>query len=234
MIKISTLNICLSPYLLSMAKTLLIGANSTIAQALKENSDKEFICLARSDGNLDLDGDLSELDDVTNINGLVYFPGTINLKRFTMLKEDDFINDFKINVLGAAKVVKKVINQLKESEGASVVFISSVAANVGLPFHASIGASKSALEGMARSLAAEYTNAKVCFNVVAPSLTDTNLSTNLLKTDRLVEASKERNPMKEIGDPKKIAKTIDFLLDAHNNWMTGQVIHIDGGMNNLK
>ena len=151
-----------------------------------------------------------------------------------MLKEEDFLNDFKVNVLGAAKVVKKVINQLKESEGASVVFISSVAANVGLPFHASIGASKSALEGMARSLAAEYTNAKVCFNVVAPSLTDTNLSTNLLKTDRLVEASKERNPMKEIGDPKKVAKTVDFLLSAHENWMTGQVIHVDGGMNNLK
>jgi 3-oxoacyl-[acyl-carrier protein] reductase len=146
------------------------------------------------------------------------------------LKEEDFLNDFKINVLGASKVVKKVINKLKEADGASVVFISSVAANIGLPFHASIGASKSALEGMARALASEYTNAKVCFNVVAPSLTETNL----LKTDRLVEASKERNPMKEIGDPKKIAKTIDFLLDAHNNWMTGQVVRVDGGMNNLK
>tara|TARA_A100001015_G_scaffold272849_1_gene327754 strand:- start:24 stop:674 length:651 start_codon:yes stop_codon:yes gene_type:complete len=215
-------------------KTLVIGSNSTIAQALKDNSDREFICLARSEGNLNLDGDLSELDDVTDINGLVYFPGTINLKPFTMLKEEDFLNDFKVNVLGAARVVKKVINQLKESEGASVVFISSVAANVGLPFHASIGASKSALEGMARSLAAEYTNAKVCFNVVAPSLTNTKLSTNLLKTDRLIEASKERNPMKEIGDPQKVAKTVDFLLDAHKNWMTGQVIHVDGGMYNLK
>jgi NAD(P)-dependent dehydrogenase (short-subunit alcohol dehydrogenase family) len=217
-----------------MAKTLLIGANSTIAQALQKNSDREFICLARSEGNLDLNGDLSELDDISEINGLVYFPGTINLKPFTMLKEEDYVNDFKINVLGAAKVVKKVINKLKEAEGASVVFISSVAANVGLPFHASIGASKSALEGMARSLAAEYTNAKVCFNVVAPSLTETNLSTNLLKTERLIEASKDRNPMKEIGDPNKVAKTIDFLLDAHNNWITGQVIHTDGGMNNLK
>tara|TARA_Y100000992_G_scaffold302048_1_gene274718 strand:- start:835 stop:1488 length:654 start_codon:yes stop_codon:yes gene_type:complete len=217
-----------------MAKTLLIGASSTIAQALQENSNREFICLARSEGNLNLDGDLTELDDVSNINGLVYFPGTINLKPFTMLKEEDFLNDFQVNVLGAAKVVKKVINKLKEAEGSSVVFISSVAANIGLPFHASIGASKSALEGMARSLAAEYTNAKVCFNVVAPSLTETNLSTNLLKTDRLIEASKERNPMKEIGDPQKVAKTIDFLLDAHKNWMTGQVIHVDGGMNNLK
>ncbi len=217
-----------------MAKTLLIGASSTIAQALQENSNREFICLARSEGNLNLDGDLTELDDVSNINGLVYFPGTINLKPFAMLKEEDFLNDFQVNVLGAAKVVKKVINKLKEAEGSSVVFISSVAANIGLPFHASIGASKSALEGMARSLAAEYTNAKVCFNVVAPSLTETNLSTNLLKTDRLIEASKERNPMKEIGDPQKVAKTIDFLLDAHKNWMTGQVIHVDGGMNNLK
>ena len=217
-----------------MAKILLIGANSTIAKALQENSDREFLTYSRSEGTLNLEGDLSELDAVSDIDGLVYFPGTINLKPFTMLKEEDFLNDFKINVLGAAKVVKKVINKLKEADGASVVFISSVAANVGLPFHASIGASKSALEGMARALASEYTNAKVCFNVVAPSLTETNLSTNLLKTDRLVEASKERNPMKEIGDPKKIAKTIDFLLDAHNNWMTGQVVRVDGGMSNLK
>ena len=217
-----------------MAKTLLIGANSTIAKALQENSDREFLTFSRSAGTLNLESDLSELDAISDINGMVYFPGTINLKPFTMLKEDDFLNDFKINVLGAAKVVKKVISKLKEADGASVVFISSVAANIGLPFHASIGASKSALEGMARALASEYTNAKVCFNVVAPSLTETNLSTNLLKTDRLVEASKERNPMKEIGDPKKIAKTIDFLLDAHNNWMTGQVVRVDGGMNNLK
>jgi 3-oxoacyl-[acyl-carrier protein] reductase len=217
-----------------MAKTLLIGANSTIAQALQENSDRKFLTFSRSEGTLNLDGDLSELDDVTDIDGLVYFPGTINLKPFTMLKEEDFLNDFKINVLGAAKVVKKVINKLKEADGASVVFISSVAANVGLPFHASIGASKSALEGMVRALASEYTNAKVCFNVVAPSLTETNLSANLLKTDRLVEASKERNPMKTVGSPKQIAKTIDFLLSAHENWMTGQVIPVDGGMVNLK
>ena len=217
-----------------MAKTLLIGANSTIAKALQENSDREFLTFSRSEGTLNLDGDLSELDDVSDIDGLVYFPGTINLKPFTMLKDDDYLDDFKINVLGAAKVVKKVINKLKDCNGASVVFVSSVAANLGLPFHASIAASKSALEGMSRALAAEYANAKVCFNLVAPSLTKTNLSTNLLKTERLVEASKERNPMKEIGEPEKIAKTIDFLLDAHNNWMTGQVIHIDGGMNNLK
>ena len=217
-----------------MAKTLLIGANSTIAQALQENSERHFLTFSRSEGTFDLDGDLSELDNVTDIDGLVYFPGTINLKPLTMLTEEDFLNDFKVNVLGAAKVVKKVINTLKEAEGASVVFISSVAANLGLPFHASIAASKSALEAMARSLAAEYANSKICFNVVAPSLTETKLSTNLLKTERLIQASKDRNPMKEIGDPKKIASTIDFLLNSHKNWITGQVISVDGGMINLK
>ena len=97
-----------------MAKTLLIGANSTIAQALQETSDREFLTFSRSEGTLDLEGDLSELDDVSDIDGLVYFPGTINLKPFTMLKEEDFLNDFKINVLGASKVVKKVINELKD------------------------------------------------------------------------------------------------------------------------
>ena len=66
---------------------------------------------------------------------LVYFPGTINLKPFAMLQEDDFVNDFNVNVLGAVKVLKKVINQLKEADGADVVFISSVAANLGLPYH---------------------------------------------------------------------------------------------------
>ena len=104
-----------------MAKTLLIGGSSAIASALRENSNREFISLSRSEGTLDLDGDLNELDSITDIKGLVYFPGTINLKPFAMLKEDDFVNDFSVNVLGAVKVLKKVINQLKEADGASVV-----------------------------------------------------------------------------------------------------------------
>lgn len=217
-----------------MEKVLLIGANSGIAQALQEISDKEFIPLSRSADTLNLEGDLSELDDLGSISGLVYFPGTINLKPFTMLKEEDYLNDFNINVMGAVKALKKVINNLKEGNGGSVVFVSSVAANLGLPYHASIAASKSALEGLAKSLASEYASAKVSFNVVAPSLTNTPMAANLLKTERQIEANEERNPMKQIGSPEQIAKSINFLLDAHQNWMTGQVIAVDGGMSNLK
>jgi 3-oxoacyl-[acyl-carrier protein] reductase len=217
-----------------MGKVVLIGASSAIAKSLQEDSDKEFINFSRSDGSLDISGDLSELEVVEDINGLVYFPGTINLKPFTMLKDQDFQNDLNINFLGAVKVVKKLIEKLKDADGASVVFISTVAASIGLPFHASISPAKAALEAYARSMAAEYAGAKISFNVVAPSLADTPMATNLLKTDRLKEASKERNPMKQIGSPKQIAKAIDFLLDAHQNWMTGQVIPVDGGMKNLK
>ena len=216
-----------------MSKVVIIGSSSAIAKALQENSEREFICFSRSN-NFDISGDLSELDDISDINGLVYFPGTINLKPFTMLKDSDFQKDLDINFLGAVKVVKKLIGKLKEAEGASVVFISTVAASLGLPFHASISPAKAALEAYARSMAAEYAGAKISFNVIAPSLADTPMAENLLKTERLVEASKERNPMKQIGTPSQIAKSVDYLLDAHKNWMTGQVISVDGGMINLK
>ena len=216
-----------------MSKVVLIGSSSAIAKSLQNQSDREFVCFTRSNG-FDISGDLSELDELEDINGLVYFPGTINLKPFTMLKEQDYQNDLDINFLGAVKVVKKLIGKLKEADGASVVFISTVAASIGLPFHASISPAKAALEAYARSMAAEYAGAKISFNVVAPSLANTPMAENLLKTDRLIEASKERNPMKQIGSPEQISKTIDFLLDSHNNWMTGQVIPVDGGMVNLK
>ena len=216
-----------------MSKVVLIGSSSAIAKSLQENSNREFVCFTRSNG-FDISGDLSELDGLEDINGLVYFPGTINLKPFTMLKEQDYQSDLDINFLGAVKVVKKLIGKLKEADGASVVFISTVAASIGLPFHASISPAKAALEAYARSMAAEYAGAKISFNVVAPSLANTPMAENLLKTERLVEASKERNPMKEIGSPNQIAKVVDFLLDADQNWMTGQVIPVDGGMINLK
>ena len=216
-----------------MSKVVLIGSSSAIAKSLQENSNREFVCFTRSNG-FDVSGDLLELDSLEDISGLVYFPGTINLKPFTMLKEQDYQNDLDINFLGAVKVVKKLIGKLKEADGASVVFISTVAASIGLPFHASISPAKAALEAYARSMAAEYAGAKISFNVVAPSLANTPMAENLLKTDRLIEASKERNPMKQIGSPDQISKTVDFLLDAHQNWMTGQVIPVDGGMINLK
>ncbi|MDR6157098.1 3-oxoacyl-[acyl-carrier protein] reductase [Chryseobacterium sp. SLBN-27] len=177
------------------------------------------------------------LDDITFpdvVDGLVYAPGSINLKPFNRLSAEDFTHDFTINVLGAVKCIQKLLPSLKKSGNASVVLYSSVAAKTGMPFHASVSASKCAIEGLTRSLAAEYSAQKIRFNAVAPSLTDTPLASQLLSTPEKREASAKRHPLQRIGDPAEIARLTAFLLSDDTSWITGQVFGIDGGLSTIK
>ena len=167
------------------------------------------------------------------IDGLVYFPGTINLKPFHRLNEADFVNDLKINVLGAAAFVQAYLPQLKNSKTASIVFISTVATKTGMPFHTSISMAKGALEGLSLSLAAELAPT-IRVNCIAPSLTNTPLGEKFINSPEKLQASQNRNPLKKIGDAVDIANCIDFLLSEKSSWITGQIIAVDGGMNNLK
>ena len=141
--------------------------------------------------------------------------------------------DLRINFEGAFHIIKKVLPNLKKDNGASVVFISSVAANTGLTFHSSIAASKSALEGFARSLSAELAP-KVAVNCIAPSLTKTPLTEHLVADENKLKLSSERHPLNAIGDPIKIARVIYNLFSAKENWITGQTIRIDGGLSTLR
>ncbi|MFK7114234.1 SDR family oxidoreductase [Flavobacterium oreochromis] len=181
-----------------------------------------------------LTNDLEEIEFPDCIEGLVYAPGSINLKPFHRLSEEDFRNDFEINVLGAIKVIQKLLPNLKKSSSSSILLFSSVAAKVGMPFHASIATSKSAVEGLVRSLAAEFAQHKIRINAIAPSLTSTKLSASFLATPEKIEAAAKRHPLQNIGDPNDIAKMIVFLLSDSAAWITGQIIGIDGGMSNLK
>lgn len=181
-----------------------------------------------------LTGNLDEIIFPEVIDGLVYAPGSINLKPFNRLSVDDFKNDFEINVLGAVKTIQKLLPNLKKSESASVILFSSVAAKLGMPFHASISASKSAIEGLTKSLAAELSSQKIRVNAIAPSLTDTNLASQLLSTQEKREASGKRHPLQRIGNADEIAKMVEFLLSENSSWITGQIIGIDGGMGNVK
>ncbi len=167
------------------------------------------------------------------IDGLVYFPGTITLKPFARISAQDFMNDYQVNTLGAVAFVQTYLANLKKSTAASVVFISSVAAQNGMPFHASIAMAKAALEGLTRSLAAEFAPG-IRVNAVAPSLTNTPLSERFIATPEKIEASEKRNPMKKIGSPTEVADAITFLLSTKASWITGQVLAIDGGMGALK
>lgn len=168
------------------------------------------------------------------LDGLVYAVGSINLKTFNRLSEDDFLADYRLNVLGAVRLIQHSLKALKAAGTASIVLISSVAARTGMPYHASISAAKGAVEGLALSLAAELASQHIRVNVVAPSLTDTPMAGQLLSTPEKKQASAKRHPLGRYGEPADISQAIAFLLADESGWMTGQVIGIDGGFGKLK
>jgi NAD(P)-dependent dehydrogenase (short-subunit alcohol dehydrogenase family) len=167
------------------------------------------------------------------LSGLIYCPGSINLRPFERIKPLDFEADYKLQVIGAIKVMQLVLPRLKKSENASIILFSTVAVQTGLSFHTQVAASKGALEGLTKALAAEYApNIRV--NCIAPSLTDTPLAASFLNTEQKKEANALRHPLKRIGTTEDIANMAAFLLSAKASWITGQIIHVDGGMSSVK
>ena len=220
-----------------MKHFLLVGASSAIAQTTKSTLlDRGYqvtqLSRVESFSDYELTDYLSALPSIDDrFDGIVYFPGSINLKPFRSLKLEDFQSDFNIHVLGAVNVLKTYQSNL--NEGSSVVLISSVAATTGMPFHASVASVKAAVEGFARSLAAEWAP-KIRVNVVAPSLTLTPMAEKLTNTPEKIEAGAQRHPLKRLGNPTDLANAITFLLGEESAWITGQVLAVDGGMGNLK
>ena len=225
---------------------LIIGGSSGIGKALVNqlHNDNNLFVANRTDEGLDLnkityiqydatDGvlDISHLP--SQLDGFVYCPGSINLRPFKGLKPETFSKDFEINVLGAVQSLQSVLKNLLESPQASLVFFSTVAVQTGMPFHASVAASKGAIEGLTRSLAAEYAP-KLRVNTIAPSLTNTPLASKFLNNEIKLEKANERHPLKYIGSADDIANTARFLLSDESKWMTGQIIHLDGGIGDLK
>lgn len=167
------------------------------------------------------------------LHGLVYFPGTITLKPFHRLGDDDFLQDLQVNLLGAVRLLRLALPALKKAESASVVLFSTVAVRAGLPFHASIASAKGAVEGLARSLAAELAP-RIRVNCIAPSLTDTPLAENLLSSEEKRAAAEKRHPLHRIGNPAENARLVAFLLGDDSGFMTGQVLRPDGGLSVLR
>ena len=161
--------------------------------------------------------------------GLVYLPGTINLKPFTRLKPEDFIQDFQLNFVNMTKILSKVLPLLKKSNlPSSVVLFSSVVVQNGMPFHSLVGSSKGAIEGFTKNMASEFAP-KVRFNCLAPSLTETPLAKNIVSNPKVLQNSIQKHPLQRIGRPSDLGKMLCFLL-KEDSFMTGQIIHIDGGM----
>lgn len=214
-------------------KIVLIGASSDIANQLVADKSNvfEFIEISSTTSSFDVQNEETYPEIEGGIDGLVYFPGSINLRPFSSLKLSDFQTDYEINVLGLIKVLKYYHKSLNDNS--SLVFISSIAASVGMPFHSSISASKAAIEGLCRSLAAEW-SPKVRVNCVAPSLVNTKLSKRMFRTETQTEQMMDRHPLKQVGSPQDISNAISFLLSKDSGWMTGQVIGVDGGLSTIK
>ena len=230
-----------------MKTYLIIGGTSGIGleatKLLSQNN--RVIVLSRTNKNLDelnnvefhsaevtkSADELPQIDD--SIDGLVYCPGTINLKPLKSLKLEDFQNDLEINLLGAVKVINKYFSNLKSAEKASIVLFSTVAVQTGMPYHASVASSKGAIEGLTRTLAAEFAPS-IRVNCIAPSLSNTPLAEKLLNNEAKLKASEDRHPLKRIGDAKEIADTVTFLLSDSASFITGQIIKVDGGISSIK
>ena len=228
-----------------MQNILIIGGSSGVGLSLVERLKNRFNIISTYNNNPItsiknvtyqhynvLTSDVEELNVPESLNGIVYCPGSINLKPFNRYSEKELLDDIKINVIGFLKILSSYKNKLLNGENPSVVLFSSVAATKGIPFHTQVAFSKGAIESVAKTLAAELAP-KIRVNVVAPSLLETPLSAKFLNTETKVENNIKRHPLKKIGEPSDISSVVDFLLSENAKWMTGQIIHVDGGISTL-
>ena len=228
-----------------MKNILLIGGSTGIGYELSQKlkKDNNLFISTRDQGKfndpniktheLDLDKEFETDWLPDHLDGFVYLPGTINLRPFKGLKPSVFLDDFNINVMGCVMILQKVLPKIQAAENPSIVMFSTVAVKIGMPFHSSVSSSKGAIEGLTRSLAAEFAP-KIRVNSIAPSILDTPLSEKFLNSETKLENSRNRHPLKEIGSPKDISEIVKFLLEDNSKWMTGQIIPFDGGMSSVK
>lgn len=195
-----------------MKKILVIGGSKGIGNAIiKSLVDENLVInISRSAPLLShtnlthfsCDILTDDLPEIEAIDSLIYCPGSINLKPISRLKLEDFRNDFEINVIGAVKAIQYYLPLLKNGSKPSILLFSTVAAKLGMPFHASVAAAKSAVEGLTKSLGAELAPL-IRVNAIAPTVTDTELASKLLRNERMIENITERHPLKKLFRSKR-------------------------------
>lgn len=168
------------------------------------------------------------------LKGLAYAVGTINLKPAGRLTDEDVLNDFTVNALGAFRAIKAALPALKAAEGgASILLFSTVAVAQGFTAHASVAMAKGAIEGLTYALAAELAP-HIRVNCIAPSLTRTPLAKALTANETMANAIAALHPLQRLGEPADIGPLGALLLSDDAGWITGQIIGVDGGRSTLR
>jgi 3-oxoacyl-[acyl-carrier protein] reductase len=217
---------------LATARRLTAAGHEVVVWS--RSSSEELADLGCEHRAVDVTGDLDDVEIPDDLAGVGYFPGSINLAPFERIKLDAFRSDLEINLLGAVKVLQKTMPRMARAGGGSVVLVSTVAVAAGMAYHASVASAKAAVEGLMRSLAAEYAAKKVRVNAIAPSITDTRMAERLLSSDEKRARSAERHPLAQVGSPDDMAAAAAYLLGPDSGWVTGQVVHVDGGLSALR
>ena len=232
-------------------KYVIFGATGSIGSSLAEqlkNSGNNIHLVGRNESELSSiseklgcshtaadvleDGFIEKVkSDISEIKGLAYCVGSIDLKPLRMVNEQDFQKCMKLNLYSAVEAIKGYQESLKKNKG-SIVLFSTVAAQRGFTNHAIIASAKAAVEGLTVSLAAEFApNIRV--NCVAPSLTKSKIAEPMLKNTAVAEGIAKAHPLKRLGEGKDSAALAKFLLTEDSSWVTGQIIAVDGGRSKL-
>ncbi len=226
-----------------MRKIVVIGGSKGIGNAIVKTlvNDNSVINISRTKPELihqnlkhySCDVLNDELPDLEQLDTIIYCPGSINLKPISRLKLDDFREDYEINVIGAVKVIQKYIGALKKGNAPSILLFSTVASKLGMPFHASIAAAKSGVEGLTKSLGAELAPT-IRVNAIAPTITDTELASKLLRNEKMIENITERHPLKKFLNPNEVAGMAQFLISPKAASISGQIFEMDCGIVSFK
>ena len=226
-----------------MNKIVIVGGSRGIGKEIINQlvDDNMIINLSRNKPELthtnlthhNIDILSSDLPDLEDVSSVIYCPGSINLKPIGRISLDEFREDFEINVVGAIKVIQKYLPILKKSNHASILLFSTVATKLGMPYHSSVAASKSAIDGLVKTLGAELAP-KIRVNAIAPTITKTDLASKLLRNEKVIENMIERHPLKKILMPEEVAKMAKFLISNDASSISGQIFNLDAGIVSFK
>ncbi len=226
-----------------MKNIVIIGGTKGIGKAIVSEvvDNNNVVCLSRNQTDFshdnytfhNFDALVDDYPDFESVDCLVYCPGSINLKPISTLSLDDFRNDFELNVIGAVRAIKKYLNLLKKSGSASILLFSTVATKLGMPYHASVSVAKSGIDGLVKTLGSELAP-KVRINAIAPTITNTELASKILRNDKVIENMVERHPLKKILSSNEVAKMASFLISEDASSISGQIFNMDAGIVSFK
>ena len=226
-----------------MRNIIIIGGTKGIGKSIVSEvvENHNVVCLSRNETDFShnnytfhrFDALVDDYPDLDSVDCLIYCPGSINLKPISTLSLDDFRNDFELNVIGAVRAIKKYLNLLKKSESPSILLFSTVATKLGMPYHASVSVAKSGIDGLVKTLGSELAP-KVRINAIAPTITNTELASKILRNDKVIENMVERHPLKKILSSDEVAKMASFLISEDASSISGQIFNMDAGIVSFK